>query len=92
METLFECLMITAFCAAIAVQLAKHLRTHSYAGKGELGMLLTMGVGFVIGAVSKAFAVVQWTVMLYVAGAVLSYAALLLVWSEKAKEKGDSIE
>ena len=91
MEVVFECLMIAAFCAAIAVQLLRCVKNLSCASKEERFALITIEIGFVIGAVSKIFSTAKWVVIFYALGAMLTYAALLFSAPQRKTGKGIKI-
>ncbi|MBQ8546644.1 MAG: hypothetical protein IJ437_06875 [Clostridia bacterium] len=54
-------------------------------------IVITMGVGFVIGAVSKAIsAPVKWTFVLYIIGAYLAYTAVLFSFPNIGREVSEN--
>ena len=83
MNTLFECLMIGTFCIAIGVILMQHISKKNYADLNERFMLFTIGIGFVIGAISRYFSANEWMVIFYYLGAYLTYVTLLFSWPPK---------
>ena len=88
METLFEGLMAIAFGAAVGVQLYRMVKGKLIPKKGDRIMLISIMVGFVIGAVLKLMKdPISWTVTLYVMGAFLTYTAVLFSLPEKGENK-----
>lgn len=88
METLFEGLMAIAFGAAVGVQLYRMVKGKLIPQKGDRIMLISITVGFVIGAVLKFMKnPIPWTVTLYIMGAFLTYTAVLFSIPEKGEER-----
>ncbi len=92
MSTLFECLMISSFCIAMAVQLLRHIRNKANSGRKEVFMLVTMGIGFIIGAIRTIFITSSWLVIFYGIGALLTFSTLLIATSKKDIEKAGKYE
>lgn len=93
MQTRLECLMISAFCMAIAARLFSYIKQGARASRGEQLMLVTMGIGFVIGAVNAIYSAPEWKVIFYTLGAMLSYTAMVFSNMKEGdgKEPGISI-
>ena len=78
MENIFEGIMLICLCLGVAVMLCRFSRGRSVHIKLDRVIVITMGIGFVLGAVAKAISSpVEWTFALYVIGAYLSYTATL---------------
>lgn len=78
METLFEGFMLIAFIIGICSMIYCFALNKTMTPLLDRGISITMGVGFVIGAVNRAMtAPVKWTFVLYILGAMLSYTAIL---------------
>lgn len=76
METVFECLMLSAFIIAMCVLIYRFAKNKSTNIKAERTVALTMAVGFAIGVVKELiFPPVRWVLMLYAIGAILPYTA-----------------
>lgn len=92
MKTLLECLMISSFCIAITAQLYRYIKNESAASKRERFMLLTMGIGFAIGAINAAFSTTEWLIVFYALGVMLTYTTLLFSYSKEEIEKENEIK
>ena len=76
METVFECLMLSAFIIAMCVLIYRFAKNKSTNIKAERTVAWTMAVGFVIGVVKELiFPPVRWVLMLYAIGTILAYTA-----------------
>lgn len=76
METVFECLMLSAFIIAMCVLIYRFAKNKSTNIKAERTVAWTMAVGFAIGVVKELiFPPVRWVLMLYVISAILAYTA-----------------
>lgn len=76
METVFECLMLSAFIIAMCVLIYRFAKNKSTNIKAERTVAWTMAVGFAIGVVKELiFPPVRWVLMLYAIGAILAYTA-----------------
>ena len=76
METVFECLMLSAFIIAMCVLIYRFAKNKSTNIKAERTVAWTMAVGFAIGVVKELiFPPVRWVLMLYVIGVILAYTA-----------------
>lgn len=76
METVFECLMLSAFIIAMCVLIYRFSKNKSTNIKAERTVAWTMTVGFAIGVVKKLiFPPVRWVLMLYAISAILAYTA-----------------
>ena len=76
METVFECLMLSAFIIAMCVLIYRFAKNKSTNIKAEITVAWTMAVGFAIGVVKELiFPPVRWVLMLYAIGAILAYTA-----------------
>lgn len=76
METVFECLMLSAFIIAMCVLIYRFAKNKSTNIKAERTVAWTMAVGFAIGVVKELiFPPVRWVLMLYAIGAILPYTA-----------------
>lgn len=82
MSTLFECLMVSAFCISIALQLCRYIRSGTKASKKEIFMLVTMGIGFIVGAIKTAFSSTAWVIIFYGLGVMLTYSTVLFATSK----------
>ncbi|MBQ7976075.1 MAG: hypothetical protein IJ300_10370 [Clostridia bacterium] len=92
MENLFEAIMLICLCISIIVMLVRFIKHKSVHLKLERAILITFGIGFVLGAIGKAvIAPVEWTFALYVLGAYLSYTATVFSFS-KIDEKNEVCE
>ena len=87
MSTLFECLMVSAFCISIALQLCRYIRSGTKASKKEIFMLVTMGIGFIIGAIKTAFSSTVWVIIFYGLGVMLTYSTVLFAASKDEDKK-----
>ena len=86
MELIFEGIMLLCLCSAMGIMLCRFAREKSIHVKLDRTIVITMGVGFVVGAISKMFSPqVEWTLVLYVIGAYLSYTATLFSFPELCK-------
>lgn len=91
MDIGFEILMLVAFIMAICSMIYRFVREKSTHLITDRIVTITMGVGFTIGAVCKAFAVpVEWPVALYALGAMLSYTATVFSFSKKGAKEMDT--
>lgn len=78
MENLFEAIMLCCLCVGMAVMIVRFARQKSVHLKLDRAIVITFGVGFVLGAIGKAVITpVEWTFALYVVGAYLSYTAAI---------------
>lgn len=76
METVFECLMLSAFIIAMCVLIYRFAKNKSTNIKAERTVAWTMAVGFAIGVVKEfIFPPVRWVLMLYAIGTILAYTA-----------------
>ena len=76
METVFECLMLSAFIIAMCVLIYRFAKNKSTNIKAERTVAWTMAVGFAIGVVKELiFPPVRWGLMLYAISAILAYTA-----------------
>ena len=76
METVFECLMLSALIIAMCVLIYRFAKNKSTNIKAERTVAWTMAVGFAIGVVKELiFPPVRWVLMLYAIGAILAYTA-----------------
>lgn len=76
METVFECLMLSAFIIAMCVLIYRFAKNKSTNIKAERTVAWTMAVGFAIGVVKELiFQPVRWVLMLYAISAILAYTA-----------------
>ena len=76
METVFECLMLLAFIAAMCVLIYRFAKNKSTNIKAERTVAWTMAVGFALGVVKELiFPPVRWILILYAIGAILAYTA-----------------
>lgn len=76
METVFECLMLSAFIIAMCVLIYRFAKNKSTNIKAERTVAWTTAVGFAIGVVKELiFPPVHWVLMLYAIGAILAYTA-----------------
>lgn len=76
METVFECLMLSAFIIAMCVLIYRFAKNKSTNIKAERMVAWTMAVGFAIGVVKELiFPPVRWVLILYAIGAILAYTA-----------------
>ncbi len=76
METVFECLMLSAFIIAMCVLIYRFAKNKSTNIKAERTVAWTMAVGFAIGVLKELiFPPVRWVLMLYAIGAILAYTA-----------------
>lgn len=76
METVFECLMLSAFIIAMCVLIYRFAKNKSTNIKAERTVAWTMAVGFAIGVVKELiFPPVRWVLMLYAIGTILAYTA-----------------
>ncbi len=97
METMLEACMIGCLCVAVAILLHRFMTHKSPCALWERCCVITIGIGFVIGAISKILCdSLPWTFVLYVVGAVLCYTAALFSFPEKqtaaAEVEGDNHE
>lgn len=77
METVFECLMLSAFIIAMCVLIYRFAKNKSTNIKAERTVAWTMAVGFAIGVVKELmFPPVRWVLILYAIGAILAYTAV----------------
>ena len=78
MDSITECIMAAAFCAAVADQLYCICRKNMPAQKSVRFILITTGVGFAFGA-AKEFVRVPFSgaAALYLLGMMLSYITIL---------------
>ena len=76
METVFECLMLSAFIIAMCVLIYRFAKNKSTNIKAEITVAWTMAVGFPIGVVKELmFPPVRWVLMLYAISTILAYTA-----------------
>ena len=76
METVFECLMLSAFIIAMCVLIYRFAKNKSTNIKAERTVAWTMAVGFAIGVVKELiFPPVRWVLMLYAISTILAYTA-----------------
>lgn len=76
METVFECLMLSAFIIAMCVLIYRFAKNKSTNIKAERTVAWTMAVGFATGVVKELiFPPVRWVLMLYAISAILAYTA-----------------
>ena len=76
METVFECLMLSALIIAMCVLIYRFAKDKSTKIKAERAIAWTMAVGFVLGVAKELiFPPVRWTLILYAIGAILAYTA-----------------
>ena len=87
MSTLFECLMISSFCIAMAIQLFRYARNKATAGKKEMFMLVTMEIGFIVGAVKTIFVPFPWLIIFYGIGALLTFLNIMFATLNNSIEK-----
>ncbi len=95
MENALEACMIVSLCMAVAVFMHRTVKGGIQCAAWERICIITIGIGFVIGAISKAASnVLPWTFVLYIAGADLCYTAALFSFPKKqeAEIKGDGHE
>lgn len=86
MELIFEGIMLLCLCSATAIMLCRFAREKSIHVKLDRAIVITMGIGFVIGAISKMLSPqVECTLILYVIGAYLSYTATLFSFPKACK-------
>ena len=91
MGIIFESIMLAYLCAAIVVIICRFAKQRLVHLKFDRSIVITMGGGFVIGAVSKAIsAPVEWTFALYVVGAYLAYTAVLLSFPNIGREVSEN--
>ena len=77
METVFECLMLSAFIIAMCVLIYRFAKNKSTNIKAERTVAWTMAVGFAIGVVKELiFPPVRWVLILYAIGAILAYTVV----------------
>ena len=88
MENLFEGIMLCCLCVAIVVMIVRFARQKSVHLKLDRAIVITFGIGFILGAIEKALiAPVQWTLVLYVIGAYLSYTATIFSFPKLGEQK-----
>lgn len=76
MGKVFEILMLTCFCAALVVMEIRFAKEKSTRPILERLTVITMGIGFLIGAIAKAISSpADWIIVLYIFGIHLSYSA-----------------
>ena len=79
MENLFDAFILCCLCVGLAVMIVRFAKQKSVHITLDRFIVITFGVGFVLGAIGKAvIAPVEWTFALYVVGAYLSYTAAIL--------------
>ena len=79
MENLFDAFILCCLCVGMAVMIVRFAKQKSFHITLDRFIVITFGVGFVLGAIGKAvIAPVEWTFALYVVGAYLSYTAAIL--------------
>ena len=79
MENLFDAFILCCLCVGMAVMIVRFAKQKSVHITLDRFIVITFGVGFVLGAIGKAvIAHVEWTFALYVVGAYLSYTAAIL--------------
>ena len=79
MENLFDAFILCCLCVGMAVMIVRFAKQKSVHITLDRFIVITFGVGFVLGAIGKAvIAPVEWTFALYVVGAYLSYTAAIL--------------
>ena len=79
MEDLFDAFILCCLCVGMAVMIVRFAKQKSVHITLDRFIVITFGVGFVLGAIGKAvIAPVEWTFALYVVGAYLSYTAAIL--------------
>lgn len=85
MGKLFEIVMLLCFCFALAVMEFRFAKGKSTKPTLERLTVITMGVGFLIGAIAKAItSPADWIIVLYIFGIHQSYTATVFsVQSEK---------
>lgn len=90
METVFECMMVIAFGAAVGTELYRMVRGKMIPDRADRVMLIMIGAGFIVGAIEHFMrSPIPWTAMLYVIGAFLTYTTVLFslpVKGEKCHE------
>ena len=87
MEKFFEALLILPLCAAVGILLYRFAVNKSAHSMPERFTAITMGLGFLAGAVSKAVEnPVHWIILLYVFGAYLCYIAVLFSFPGKEEQ------
>ena len=87
MKSIMEALMILCLCAAVGIMLYRFLKGRSVHKAMDRSAVITIGIGFIAGAVTKAIAdPVEWTFVLYISGAMLCYTATLLSFPEKEEK------
>ena len=79
--------MVSSFCIAMALQLFRYVRSGTKASKKEVFMLVTMGIGFIVGVIKTAFTPPTWIVIFYGIGAMLTYSTLLFATSKDKNKK-----
>lgn len=80
--------MIVSLCVAVAILLYGFIRHKGRCAVWERVCVITIGLGFLMGAISKAMCqVVPWTFVLYLAGADLCYTAALFSFPGKQNEE-----
>ena len=78
MENLFDAFILCWLGVGRAVMLVRIAKQKSVHITLDRSIVITFGVGFVLGAIGKAvIAPVEWTFALYVVGAYLSYTAAI---------------
>ena len=91
MGIIFESIMLACLCAAMVVMICRFTKERSVHVKLDRSIVITMGGGFVIGAVSKAIsAPIVWTFVLYVVGAYLAYTAVLFSFPNIGREVSEN--
>ena len=76
METVFECLMLSAFIIAMCVLIYRFAKNKSTNIMAERTVAWTMAVGFATGVVKELiFPPVRWVLMLYAISAIFAYTA-----------------
>ena len=87
MVTWMESLMILVLCTGVAALGLRFLKHDCSAGSTERLLVITMGIGFVIGLISAILRGMTWQVMLYGAGVMLSYGATVVSFPPRKKDR-----
>ena len=78
MENLFDAFILCCLCVGMAVMIVRFAKQKSVHITLDRFIVITFGVGFVLGAIGKAVITpVEWTFALYVVGAYLSCTATI---------------
>lgn len=87
MDVVFECFMMASFYAALVVLFARFGEEDRAIEKNERFTVAAIGIGFMIGAVSKWLASpMPWTIILYLWGALFSAVVFVSSFPRKKRK------